>query len=136
MLIRVNIFIFFFVCFFPKKKNQLIFHQKFNYPFSGSPTNKKGDYNGLADYSFLTIFLQNIFTIAGVGQDGAVALLLVSIISVLQNEQQQEEGLSLVQPTKKTQTDMLLQILLFAQLYKLGESSVDEIISAMGNLTS
>ena len=32
----------------------------------------------------------------------------------------------------KEQTNMVLQILLFAQLYKLGESSIDEILSALG----
>jgi hypothetical protein len=69
----------------------------------------------------------NVFTIAGIGQDGAVMLLVVSIVSILQDCWKAESSSS---------TRMLLQIVLLAELCKLGESSIDEIASAIGSLST
>jgi hypothetical protein len=64
----------------------------------------------------------NVFTIAGIGQDGAVMLLIVSTVSILQDCWKAESSSS---------TRMLLQIILLAELCKLGESSIDEIVSTI-----
>jgi hypothetical protein len=69
----------------------------------------------------------NVFTIAGIGQDGAVMLLIVSTVSILQDCWKAESSSS---------TRMLLQIILLAELCKLGESSIDEIVSAIGSVST
>jgi hypothetical protein len=69
----------------------------------------------------------NVFTIAGIGQDGAVMLLIVSTVSILQDFWKAESSSS---------TRMLLQIILLAELCKLGESSIDEIVSAIGSVST
>ena len=57
-------------------------------------------------------------------------MILVSIFSIIQREMNGDSGG--LRKLPKEQTNMVLQILLFAQLYKLGESSIDEILMALG----
>lgn len=72
----------------------------------------------------------NVFTIAGIGQDGAAMLLAASTISVLKDCWTPEASSS------SKNTKMLLQILLLGELYKLSESSIDEIVSVVGSLST
>jgi hypothetical protein len=71
----------------------------------------------------------NVFTVAGIGQDGAVILLLVSIGCILENNWGKQD--SSPANAHLEQTTMLLQILLLAELYKLGESSIDDILTSL-----
>lgn len=61
----------------------------------------------------------NIVTNAGIGQDSAMVLLLLSAGSFVQPSSFREYN-----PTR-----LLLEITLLAELYKLGESSIDELLS-------
>lgn len=85
----------------------------------------------------------NIFTIAGIGQDGAVILLLVSVISIIQESWNKYQAMdakynldsNFGKDNGSSSNQMLLQILLLAELYKLGESSVDEIVSGLDSVS-
>ncbi|KAL3939618.1 MAG: hypothetical protein SGBAC_005688 [Bacillariaceae sp.] len=76
----------------------------------------------------------NVFTIAGIGQDGAIMLLLVTAISIVQ-ETWEMQASEVAQPSSGS-SQSLLQTLLLAELYKLGESSADEILSAVESVAN
>lgn len=79
----------------------------------------------------------NVFTIAGIGQDGAIMLLLVTAISIFEEKWKKNGTAAIAQYANTSGSNRsLLQILLLAELYKLGESSMDEILSAVESLSN
>ena len=65
----------------------------------------------------------NIITNAGIGQDSAVVLLLFSAATFYQSSGRRRKDYN-YNPTR-----IILQMMLLAELYKLGESSIDELLS-------
>ncbi|CAJ1939227.1 unnamed protein product [Cylindrotheca closterium] len=73
----------------------------------------------------------NVFTVAGIGQDGAVLLLIVTAVSIIQEKWKVQRSTIYQSSNSNSSNRSLLQILLLAELYQLGESSVDEIVSTV-----
>ncbi|OEU06564.1 hypothetical protein FRACYDRAFT_254423 [Fragilariopsis cylindrus CCMP1102] len=100
---------------------------------------------GFAD-AFLPVWMTgpNFITNAGLAPDCAILLLLMNIIEVVVFQQQQQQIIMSIIPTtpstlssSSTPTSLpllLLRITLWAELYKLGESSIDEIISSTSSI--
>jgi hypothetical protein len=63
----------------------------------------------------------NIISNAGISQDSAVLLILLSAAAFVAEDNSKANN--------KNPTRMLLQMTLLAELYKLGESSIDELLS-------
>jgi hypothetical protein len=77
----------------------------------------------------------NVFTKAGIGQDSAAILLLLTVLGILQSEILHSTMLSDSQrPVETSPQRMLLQALLIAQLYKLSEGTFDAILSNVASL--
>ena len=103
---------------------------------------------GFAD-AFLPVWMTgpNFITNAGLAPDCAILLLLINIIEVVVFQQQQQQQqiiiMSIIPTTPSTLSSsstptslplLLLRITLWAELYKLGESSIDEIISSTSSI--
>ena len=76
----------------------------------------------------------NLVTNAGIHQDSAVVLIFLTVVAAARFPRKEKEGGTKFQKSKKFEsrynpTRTLLLMTLIAQLYKLGESSMDELVS-------
>lgn len=69
----------------------------------------------------------NVITQAGIGQDSAAALLLLSVGSIFAGDDTERDS---------SNTNQLLQMLLLGQLYTLADGSIDELVGRVSDALS
>lgn len=109
-------------------------------PFSNSSWGKivsilcgSGLLIGGAFDAFMPVWMTgpNAFTNAGIHQDSALVLTIVTIVSFLVKEDKEKDR---IQQQGGNNNNLLLQMFLVAELYEIGESSIDEVVGTITDL--
>lgn len=78
----------------------------------------------------------NVLTSAGIGQDSAMILLLISIYATVARDGTEDQSKDSKNPPPATSTGVLLQMILLGQLSVLAEGSTEEVIARLSDILS